>query len=135
MSDDDDSTRDGTHVLNYVTAVMNDMVPMRWCRFCKAETRQLISPKKESDRACTVCWRRQKDGSMLAIADGERVSQRAERPSTTPPPPPTGLREYALKSDVEDVRRMIEELRAQVRALEESTTAIASRTENHTLYK
>lgn len=96
---------------------MTDL-PLRFCRFCKDETKQLIAENNPHNRVCIKCWRRQRDGERVEIADGERLSERA-RDSKPPsiPPPPLVPREYVLREDFNDALRRIEALERQTGAI------------------
>ena len=88
-------------------------LPIRWCRFCKEETKQLIGPANENHRVCIACWRRQRDGERVVIADGDDTQQRARdtRPSPPPssiPPPPPLPRECISRDELHDLMRRIE---------------------------
>lgn len=90
-------------------------LPTRWCRFCHRETKQWIDAVNAHIRVCIECWRRQGDGERIEIADGNRMSgpRRESKPPSVPPPPPVPD-EYALRTELNDLRRRLEELEQQV---------------------
>lgn len=112
-------------------------LPIRFCRFCKLETKQLVSPNNDHNRVCIVCWRRQKDGLAVEITDGERFSQPAKRDSRPPtiPPPPSLPQEHAYKTDFNDALRLIELLDARVTTLEHQVAAVRGNSHKHVVYK
>lgn len=99
-----------------------DELPTRFCRFCKTLTKQIIAEKNDHNRVCIVCWRRQRDGDRVEIADGERLSQPARRDSRPPsfPPPPSLGEDLVTRTDFNDALRRIAKLEEQMIGVDHS---------------
>jgi hypothetical protein len=105
---------------------MTAELPERFCRFCKELTQQLVQDGNERERVCTICWRRQEDGQTLVISTPpgpKRASSAPPPPPSYPPPPP---HEYALRTDLNDARRLLAELTRRVAAIEERIAVIGN---------